>query len=80
MRDRLNALIRDVTRAAESAETDQKLLADLVDVRAAQGDDPKGSATDAAYADAFREAGMNFAARPPSRRRRVSEPGPPRCG
>ena len=37
------------------------LLDRLVDIRSAEADDPDGSATDAAYADAFREAGLDLA-------------------
>jgi serine/threonine-protein kinase len=55
-----------VTGAAEAAETDQKLLAKVVDIRSAKEDDPDGSATDAGYHDAFREAGIDVAALPPT--------------
>ena len=33
-------LVREVTQAARSAENDQKLLAELVDIRSAKADDP----------------------------------------
>ena len=59
-------LVRDVTRAAAAAENDQKLLARLVDIRSAKADDPDGSVTDADYADAFREAGIDVASLPPA--------------
>jgi len=65
-RRRATALVRDVTQAAAAAENDQKLLATLVDIRSAKADDPDGSATDAAYADAFREAGIDVGALPPA--------------
>jgi len=60
------ALVQDVTQAAAAAEKDQKLLARLVDVRSAKADDPDGSGTDADYADAFHEAGIDIAAVPPA--------------
>jgi len=59
-------VVREVTQAAAAAETDQKLLARLVDIRSAKADDPDGSTTDAAYADAFRDAGIDIAALPPA--------------
>ena len=51
---------------ADAAERDRTLLDRLVDIRSAKADDPDGSATDAAYADAFREAGLDLAALPPA--------------
>jgi len=54
-----------VIQAADMARRDQELLSKLVDVRSAEADDPDGSATDAAYAEAFREAGIDVAALPP---------------
>ncbi|MFI5460714.1 MAG: tetratricopeptide repeat protein [Isosphaerales bacterium] len=65
-RRRAIALVRDVTQAAAGAENDQKLLARLVDIRSAWADDPDGSTRDAAYEDAFREAGIDIAALPPA--------------
>ncbi len=65
-RDRLTVLVRDVTQSAVAAREDQKLLADLVDIRSAKGDDTDGTATDANYADAFRKAGMDVATLPPA--------------
>ncbi len=65
-RNRVTALVREVTQAAAAAESDQKLLAKLVDIRSAKADDPDGTATDANYADAFREAGIDIAALPPA--------------
>jgi serine/threonine-protein kinase len=65
-RQRLTALVQQVTEAARAAEADQKLLAKLVDIRSAEADDPDGSVSDAAYADAFREAGIDMATLPPA--------------
>jgi serine/threonine-protein kinase len=42
-----------------AAEADRDLLARLVDIRSAQADDPDGSDTDAAYADAVADAGID---------------------
>jgi serine/threonine-protein kinase len=58
-RARLEALVREVNDAAQTAEDDQKLLAKLVDIRSAKADDLDGSETDLAYADAFHEAGID---------------------
>jgi len=58
-RRHVSEFARDVTQAAAAAEDDQNLLAKLVDIRSAEADDPDGSETDAAYADAFREAGID---------------------
>ena len=49
---------------ARAAERDRTLLDRLVDIRSAEADDQGGSSTDAAYADAFREAGLDAAALP----------------
>jgi tetratricopeptide (TPR) repeat protein/serine/threonine protein kinase len=49
-----------VIQAGARAESDQELLAKLVDARSGKADDPDGSATDAAYAQAFRDAGINI--------------------
>ena len=46
----------------------------MVDIRSAKADDPDGTATDAAYAEAFREAGLDLAARRPPRPARRSRP------
>ncbi len=48
--------------AAQAAERDRRLLDRLVDIRSAEADDRGGWSTDAAYADAFREAGLDVAA------------------
>ncbi len=48
--------------AAGAAERDRRLLDRLVDIRSAEADDRGGWSTDSAYADAFREAGLDVAA------------------
>jgi len=48
--------------AAQSARRDRTLLDRLVDIRSAEADDRDGQSTDAAYSDAFREAGLDVAA------------------
>jgi serine/threonine-protein kinase len=65
-RQRVAVLVQSVTAEAQTAEADQKLLEKLIDIRSAKEDDPDGSATDAAYAAAFREAGIDVAALPPA--------------
>jgi serine/threonine-protein kinase len=50
--------------AANAAGRDRRLLERLVEIRLAEADDWGGSMTDLAYADAFREAGMDFSAGP----------------
>jgi eukaryotic-like serine/threonine-protein kinase len=60
-RQRVSALVQSVTAAARAAEHDQKLLDKLFDIRSAQEDDPDWSLTDAAYANAFREAELDVA-------------------
>ena len=65
-RRRAIELVRDVSQAAAAAENDQKLLAKLVDIRSTWTDDPDGSATDADFADAFRESGIDISVLPPA--------------
>jgi eukaryotic-like serine/threonine-protein kinase len=65
-RDRLLALRTEVQAGLDGAQRDRALLDRLVDIRSAKADDPAGSATDAAYADAFGEAGLALAALPPA--------------
>ncbi len=60
-RDQFLALRRDVRAGLDAAERDRTLLDRLVDIRSAEVDDLDGAATDAAYLDAFREAGIDFA-------------------
>jgi tetratricopeptide (TPR) repeat protein len=64
--DALEPLRHDVDRGLADARADRKLLDELVDIRGAKADDPDGSATDAAYAEAFRAAGIDADARPPA--------------
>jgi serine/threonine-protein kinase len=52
--------------AVRAAERDRVLQDRLVDIRSARADDPYGTATDAAYAEAFREAGIDVAGLPPA--------------
>jgi serine/threonine-protein kinase len=61
---RLRELRSEVQAGADAAETDRRLLDELVDIRSARADDPDGSATEAAYARAFREAGIDVAVLP----------------
>ena len=58
-RDRVSTLVKAVTLAAASAVADQKLLADLIDIRSAKADDLEGNDTDASYESAFREARLD---------------------
>jgi tetratricopeptide (TPR) repeat protein len=64
-RRRIVALIRAAEEGTAAAGRDQALLALLVDIRSARADDPDGSATDASYADAFRDAGIDVDALSP---------------
>jgi serine/threonine-protein kinase len=64
-RQRCAELVQDVVRGADAAERDQALLSKLIDVRA-RADDWDGIETDADYADAFREAGMDVNALTPA--------------
>src|SRR4029077_7510210 len=63
-RPRLLALRAEVQAGLDAAQRDKALLDRLIDIRSAEADDPDGSDTDAAYADAFREAGIDFASLP----------------
>src|SRR5262249_17323847 len=47
-------------------QNDRKLLDKLIDIRSGETDDEDGSATDAKYAQAFREAGIDVVALPPA--------------
>jgi hypothetical protein len=59
-RQRVTSLVQQVTDGARAADDNAKLLADLVDIRSAEAEDRDGSASDAAYADAFRLAGIDL--------------------
>jgi len=58
--DRLLALRTEIQAGLDGAERDRALLDRLVEIRSAKADDPGGSATDAAYAEAFREYGIDL--------------------
>jgi tetratricopeptide (TPR) repeat protein len=60
-RGQLAALRAEVQAGSDAAEHDRRLLDRLVDIRSAEADDPDGNATDAAYADAFKERGIDLA-------------------
>jgi serine/threonine-protein kinase len=60
---RVQALLRQVDQEAEAAANDQKFLADLADIRSAGADDVL--LCDAAYAEAFRRAGIDVASLTP---------------
>jgi eukaryotic-like serine/threonine-protein kinase len=62
---RLLTLRTEVQTGLEAAQRDKTLLDRLVDIRSAEADDRDGSDTDAAYADAFRDAGIDLANLPP---------------
>jgi serine/threonine-protein kinase len=59
-RREITRLVQAVRAATEAAAADQKLLAAVVDIRSAKADDRDGSASDAAYAAAFRETGHDI--------------------
>jgi serine/threonine-protein kinase len=59
--ENLAAERRTAEAAAQTARRDRTLLDRLVDIRGAEADDEGGWGTDAAYADAFREAGLDVA-------------------
>jgi hypothetical protein len=63
--NRVTALVESVTREARAADNDQKLLDTLIDIRSEHADDRDGPVIDAAYASAFREAGIDLAKMPP---------------
>jgi serine/threonine-protein kinase len=64
--DRLLALRTEIQAGLEAAERDRALLDRLADIRCDEKDDPGGSLTDAAYAAAFREAGIDVASLAPA--------------
>ena len=68
---RLLALRTQVQAGLDAAARDKTLLDKLVDIRSAKADDPDGSITDRDYAEAFRDAGIEFVGlRRPRRGRR----------
>ncbi len=58
----LDALRAAVQAGGEAAQRDQQILDRLVDIRSAKADDPEGTDTEAAYADASKDAGIDVAA------------------
>jgi serine/threonine-protein kinase len=60
-RDHLQELRTAIQAGLDAAERDRALLDRLVEIRSAEADDTGGSITDAAYAEAFREAGIDLA-------------------
>src|SRR5262249_25940747 len=58
--ERLLALRTEIEAGLAAAEHDRALLDRLADIRSDEKDDPGGSATDAAYPAAFREAGSDL--------------------
>jgi serine/threonine-protein kinase len=56
----ITRLVQGVGAAAEAAAADQRLLDSLIEIRSVKADDLDGSASDAAYAAAFREAGYEI--------------------
>jgi tetratricopeptide (TPR) repeat protein len=64
--DTVTAEKSEAESVARAAESEHIVVDKLVDIRSAKADDPDGSMTDAAYADAFREAGIDVAAQPPA--------------
>jgi serine/threonine-protein kinase len=55
----LATLRKEVWTGLAAAEADRSLLGQLVDIRSAQADDMDGSATNASYARAFADAGID---------------------
>ncbi len=63
---RLLALRTEIQAGLDAAQRDKALLDRLIDIRSAGADDVDGSATEAAYANAFREAGIDVASLTPA--------------
>ena len=74
-RARLVALRTEVQTGLGAARRDQKLLDRLVHIRSAEGDDLDGSATEAAYSDAFGDAGIDVSSLTPAEAGAKSRPG-----
>jgi serine/threonine-protein kinase len=72
------AALRDEAQAGvDAAERDRMMLGRLVDIRSAKADDRDGSTTDAAYADAFRAAGIDLSSLSPEAAGRTINARPP---
>jgi serine/threonine-protein kinase len=56
---RVRELGDQIGKAAQAADRDAALLREVVDIRSAEADDPDGSASDASYGRAFRDAGID---------------------
>jgi tetratricopeptide (TPR) repeat protein len=65
--ERLQDLRSEIWAGLDGAERDRALLDRLVEIRSAEADDPGGSATDAAYAEAYRKAGIDVTRLTPAR-------------
>jgi serine/threonine-protein kinase len=63
---RLLELRTEIQAGLGAAQRDRTLLDRVIDIRSAEADDPDGSVTDHDYADAFREAGIDFAGLTPA--------------
>ena len=75
-RNRVSGLVREVTEAAAHAERRPEAAGEAGGHPLGQGRRSDGSATDAAYADAFREAGIDLdVLGPPRTAGRGSRPG-----
>ncbi len=59
-RKRVATLLDVVTMEARAAENDRKLLESLIDIRSSYADDRDGPPVNAAYATAFRDAGIDL--------------------
>lgn len=56
---RLRALRDEIQTGLDAAHRDKTLLDRLVDIRSSEADDPDGSISDADYAEAFRDGGID---------------------
>jgi serine/threonine protein kinase/tetratricopeptide (TPR) repeat protein len=65
-RERLQNLRTEIQAGLDAAERDRGLLDRLVEIRSTKSDDNEGPITDAAYAEAFREAGIDVATLAPA--------------
>jgi tetratricopeptide (TPR) repeat protein len=74
----VETLLAEVSQQAQQAEIDHHLLDRFVDIRSARAEDPDGSATDAAYAEAFAAGSLDVAGDSPAEvaaRLRARRPG-----
>jgi serine/threonine-protein kinase len=75
--EQLLALRTEIAAGLAAAERDRALLERLVDIRSDEKDDPRGIATSAAYAAAFREAGIDLARLKPAEAGAMIQSHPP---